>query len=104
MTENFEIGEIAIVVKTIWDHARLGTECEIIAPLAYRSVREENNKTTYNVNCYRVKYEGDGAVRHMEPWQLKKKKPPQDDLDSDDNVNLKTSWKNCIWNPTKIKV
>lgn len=100
MADKFEIGEIAILQNC--GPAHNGRECVVIGPLVQRLayIKPFNRSEIFTMLCYEV--EIDAKVRLVPPKQLRKKKPPQDDIDSDENVNLKTSWKNCIWKPSEI--
>lgn len=98
MSEHFEVGEIAIYVRP--GSPRYGTEVRILSGL--RSVSELHDVLTGEnvqgpLRCYAVTNPY-GSSRHgyCLPQNLRKKKPPQRDIDQ------KVSWSDCIWKPAWV--
>ena len=87
----FEIGEMAVFIADIEDPTDVsdytGMDCEIIDPLG----------TDYSGDgdpCYGVKFKDNKEMWVIEPC-LKKKKPPEEEIDWVEKLELKN------WNPTK---
>ena len=78
MSHTFEIGEIAVFCAHKFTPVRLGQEVEIIGALKVRRtwwpVPGENE---HRPLCYKVRFP-DGLSSNLEPWQLRKRRPPQD--------------------------
>lgn len=77
MSESFKVGEIAIVCGYIQWPEFLGTEVEIIGPLDTYPVRGRGSPQTYLRHGYHV-IRSDGRSAVYSPWNLRKRRPPQD--------------------------
>jgi hypothetical protein len=88
MTEKFEIGEVAIVVKCFHNPALEGTEVTITGPLTWRPTA-----TAGHVRAYKTSAPSKlGGWFVAEPFQLRKKAPPaRESLSTWDDV--------IVWRP-----
>lgn len=86
---HFDVGEIAIAVNSV--EGRIdGSEVEVTHPYGlYLHCSGEM------VMAYVVEHEGCQYLAR--PWQLRKKKPPREDLQV-------TRWDQCPWQPETIDV
>lgn len=91
-SEQFDIGEIATVVAVKYHPENVGHEVEIVDGLAWRQAR--NDRKVYL--CYRVRHQ-DGRVFLCEPHELRKKRPPREDLQV-------VRWSECPWRPENTNV
>lgn len=73
--QRFEIGEIAIFAKAIWNPVRVGQEVVILDELAVREIRHVPTGEYYTAACHRVRF-ADGHHARVHPWQLRKKRLP----------------------------
>lgn len=94
----FKVGEIAELRDIPFPMSRLnGEECEVIAPLEPRVVRNLLRVEELMV-CYVIRLR-DGHVCAAIPSQLKKKKnPPEADASERNSI---VSWEDCAWKPAE---
>jgi hypothetical protein len=89
----FEVGEIALF---ICDLAPDGVEREVIGAYAWRTFRAPCDFTGATGGyCYLIMKSFGPACAW--PWQLRKKKPPREDLQL-------VRWSECPWQPESINV
>lgn len=104
MIEKFEVGEVAVYTNITFDFT---AECTILTEpqdrlyIAWDGVTFIE-KTGYGYTVEVPEHSDLSPVFFATPAQLRKKQPPQDNIDSDENVDLKTSWDKCIWKPSEI--
>jgi hypothetical protein len=91
-SEQFSIGEIAIVIAANFHPENIGQEVEIVGPLQMRYSRQ----TGAHIHTYRMR-RGDGKEFAVHPHHLRKKRPPREDLQV-------MRWDQCPWQPENINV
>ena len=102
MNETFKVGEIAIYVRP--GSPFYGQEVTIIGPLELRGGPRSRDHitglpTTRDIKyliSYPVGFEPDGKGFSARPENLRKKKPPQRDIDQI------VSWDDCVWRPERV--
>lgn len=96
---DFKVGEILIFQNGEHEPFRNESECELIGGWEIRQVgimdHVAKKATNKDLACYQVIF-ADGAVRNVQQYNLRRKKPKQDD------INTVVSWDTCLWNPHKI--
>lgn len=91
-SETFAIGEIAIMCNSEFFPENDGQECTIVDGLEWRQGQLSGElRLTYRVQ------RTDGALFLNMPHQLRKKRPPREDLQV-------TRWSECPWQPESIHV
>lgn len=96
-SEQFDIGEIAIVVAAEFHPENIGCEVEIVGPLKERTSRQTGELFL----AYQVRRQ-DGRLFGAKPNQLRKKRPPE--WPSQEQLRQRVSWKDCAWKPENINV
>jgi hypothetical protein len=78
VSESFSVGEIAILQKLECFPEYNGYEVKIIGPLEYRSAWNQlRNENVWQMG-YRCELPGYPRKIVVEPYQLRKRRPPQD--------------------------
>lgn len=95
MTEKFEVGEVAIYVRH--ESKRYGEEVTVVGCLMRRSGIDTHTGKLLEADGYAAESR-DGVKFNVLPEWLRKKKPPQRELDR------KVSWEDCYWKPAKRTV
>lgn len=97
---DFKLGEILIFQHAVAETFRNNSECELVGMWEMRQIGEVDHAQqriiTVFKECYQVQFQ-DGEIRNVQPFQLRRKKPPTRESDT------KVSWEDCGWNPHKIK-
>lgn len=101
MSEQFKVGEIAIIQNSINYPQLDGEEVEILAGLELREALIQGE--VVKAECYLViligKLGPDGhSIFHSMPHQLRRKRPPRREIDTT------VSWSECAWEPMHIKL
>jgi hypothetical protein len=93
--DQYEIGEIAVLVYSYCYPELAGVEVEIIGGLELRYRWLDNNSTVFSKDiAYRIDVPG-GPKLAVTPDQLRKK-PPRGDLRA-------VPWSRCAWNPEAVE-
>lgn len=92
MTPRFEVGEVAILDRSVsvWH----GCEVEVIGPLEDRLIypRIVGVGIPKVLCCYMVRCP-DGGKGCAEPHELRKLQPPGE----------RSEWDRCVWQPTQVR-
>ena len=105
MNETFQVGEIAIYVRP--GSPYYGQEVTIIGPLKLRGGPSSHDHITGQPAQRDMKYlisnpvgfnSPNGKGFSARPENLRKKKPPQRDIDQ------LVSWDDCVWRPGMVHV
>ncbi len=91
-SEQFAVGEIAMVIAARFHAENIGQEVEIIGPLQMHYSRQRGKY----IRAYTMR-RGDGEEFVVHPHHLRKKHPPREDLQV-------TRWSECPWQPESINV
>ena len=100
MNEHFKVGEIAIYVRP--GSPYYGREVEVLSRLfpetggvdiVTREIYEETGKLVYRITDLDP---GTPGLMVAYPEWLRKKKPPQRDIDQ------LVSWDDCVWRPERV--
>jgi hypothetical protein len=95
MSEKFEVGEVAI-----WQNLRVltgdnGKECVVIGGLQMRTHAPFGESECVTELTYRVR-DQDGSIWTALPHNLRKKRPPREDLKL-------VRWADCPWQPEQVR-
>ena len=100
MNETFKVGEIAIYVRPGSQH--YGREVEILSglfkPISHTDVVTGEFSQKSDALAYQITdlYPEIPGVMTALPEHLRKKKPPQRDIDQI------VSWDDCVWRPERV--
>jgi hypothetical protein len=95
-SETFAVGEIAVLHGLVYATEWNGVECEIIDGLDTYVVRARPWDPSGTKFGFRVRAV-DGKTGIVHPRNLRKKRPPRDDLKI-------VRWDECPWQPESINV
>jgi hypothetical protein len=97
MSETFKVGDICVFVNSRdWPEYN-GEECEIIGGLALRNIMVSRHGDESKLELsYKVRMLCDGELFGPVPDQLRRKRPPREDLQI-------VRWADCPWQPEGVR-
>jgi hypothetical protein len=92
--QRFALGEIAIVAHPRFHPEHTGMECQIIGELRLRKGIDSDG-SSFCEPRYQIQYPN-GAIYTAQPCQLRKRRPPRQDLEI-------VRWDQCPWQPKQVR-
>lgn len=89
-SDPLSVGDVGVIIRALYHPEHIGRECVVVMPLGWYKSRQDG------IEIFSYKVEVDGNKFLVRPENIRKKRPPREDLTI-------VRWNECPWKPESLR-